>query len=82
MQAALGKEFVPKNTATSTKWAVLNFVAWRNGRNAQDQIHALGLLKQFLAETVTFVQETHYRVTDFYCFIFCSKYINMVGLRL
>ena len=33
-QSALGKEFVPQNTATSTKWAVLNFVAWRNGRNA------------------------------------------------
>ena len=34
MEAALSKKFVPKNTATSTKWAVLNFVAWRNGRNA------------------------------------------------
>jgi len=39
MEAALSKKFVPKNTATSTKWAVSNFVAWRNGRNAQDQIH-------------------------------------------
>jgi len=39
MEAALSKKFVPKNTTTSTKWAVLNFVAWRNGRNAQDQIH-------------------------------------------
>ena len=38
-EAALSKEFVPKNTATSTKWAVSNFVAWRNGRNARDQIH-------------------------------------------
>ena len=39
MEAALSKEFVPKYTTTSTKRAVLNFVAWRNGRNAQDQIH-------------------------------------------
>jgi len=39
MEAALSKEFVPKNTATSAKWAVLSFVAWRNRRNAQDQIH-------------------------------------------
>ena len=39
MQAVLGKEFVPKNTTSSTKWAVSNFVAWRNGRNAWDQIH-------------------------------------------
>ena len=38
-EAALSKEFVPKNTATSTKWAVSNFVAWRNGRNIRDQIH-------------------------------------------
>ena len=30
-KAALSKEFVPKNTTTSTKWAVSNFVAWRNG---------------------------------------------------
>ena len=34
MEAAFGKQFVPKNTATSTKWAMSNFVAWRNGRNA------------------------------------------------
>ena len=39
MEAALSKEDVPKNTATTTKWAVLNFVAWRNGRNVRDQIH-------------------------------------------
>jgi len=38
-EPALSKEFVPKNTATSTKWAVSNFVARRNGWNAQDQIH-------------------------------------------
>ena len=34
-EAALGKKFVPKNTATSTKWAVSNFVAWRDSRNAR-----------------------------------------------
>ena len=34
-EAALSKKFVPKNTATSTKWAVSNFVAWRDGRNAR-----------------------------------------------
>ena len=34
-EAAFSKQFVPKNTATSTKWAVSNFVAWRDGRNAQ-----------------------------------------------
>ena len=28
-EVALSKEFVPKSTATSTKWAVSNFVAWR-----------------------------------------------------
>ena len=39
MEAALSKEFVPKNTATSAKWAVSNFVAWRNGQNTQNQIH-------------------------------------------
>ena len=39
MQAALSREFVPKNTTSSTKWAVSNFAAWRNGRNAWDQIH-------------------------------------------
>ena len=33
-EVALSKEFVPKYTTTSTKWAVLNFVAWRNGQNA------------------------------------------------
>ena len=33
-EAALSKEFVPKNTTTSTKWAMSNFVVWRNGRNA------------------------------------------------
>ena len=33
-EVAFGKQFVPKNTATSTKWAMSNFVAWRNGRNA------------------------------------------------
>ena len=41
-EAAFGKQFVSKDTATSTKWAVSNFVAWRNGRNgrnARDQIH-------------------------------------------
>ena len=38
-EAALSKEFLPKNTTTSTKRAVSNFVAWRNGRNARDQIH-------------------------------------------
>ena len=45
-EAAFNKQFVPKNTATSTRWAVLNFVAWRDGRNARDQIHdtLLGVL--------------------------------------
>ena len=38
MEAAPSKEFMSKNTATSTKWAVSNFVAWRNGRNARNQI--------------------------------------------
>ena len=33
-EAALQKNFVPKNTTTSTKWAVSNFVVWRDGRNA------------------------------------------------
>ena len=33
-EAALQKKFVPKNTGISTKWAVSNFVAWRDGRNA------------------------------------------------
>ena len=28
------EKFVPKSTATSTKWAVSNFVAWQDGRNA------------------------------------------------
>jgi len=39
MEAALSKVVVPKNTTTSTKWAVSNFVAWRNGWNTWDQIH-------------------------------------------
>ena len=30
-EAALSKVVVPKNTTTSTKWAVSNFGAWRNG---------------------------------------------------
>ena len=34
-EAELEKKFVPKNTATSTKCVVTNFVAWRDGRNAQ-----------------------------------------------
>ena len=38
-EVAFGKQFVPKNTATSTKWTMLKLVAWRNGRNARDQIH-------------------------------------------
>ena len=29
----LGKKFVPKNTAASTKWALANFNAWRQSRN-------------------------------------------------
>ena len=33
-EAALQKKFVSQNTAISTKWAVSNFVAWRDGRNA------------------------------------------------
>ena len=33
-EAALQEKFVLKNTATSTKWAVSNFVAWRDGRNS------------------------------------------------
>lgn len=34
-EQVLGTKFVPKNTATSTKWAVSNFVAWCDSRNAQ-----------------------------------------------
>ena len=30
-EATFSKQFVPKNTATSTKWAVLNFVTGRDG---------------------------------------------------
>ena len=36
MEVAFSKQFVPKNTTTSTKWAVSNFVAWRDGQNAGD----------------------------------------------
>ena len=42
-EAAFGKQFVPKNSTTSTKWAVSNFVAWRNGRNTRDQIHEISM---------------------------------------
>ena len=31
MEVAFSKQFVPKYTAISTKLAVSNFVAWRNG---------------------------------------------------
>ena len=34
-EQALGTKFVPKNTVTSTKWAVSNFVSWHNSRNAR-----------------------------------------------
>lgn len=34
-EQALGMKFIPKNTVTSTKWAVSNFVSWSNSRNAQ-----------------------------------------------
>ena len=30
----LGKRFVPKNTESSTKWALTNYVSWRDKRNA------------------------------------------------
>ena len=32
-QDSLAKKCVPKNTATMTKWAVTNFLAWQTGRN-------------------------------------------------
>ena len=32
-EAALSEKCVPKNTATSTKWAVANFEGWRKRRN-------------------------------------------------
>ena len=32
-QDSLAKHCVPKNTATMTKWAVTNFLAWQTGRN-------------------------------------------------
>ena len=32
-EAALSEKCIPKNTATSTKWAVANFESWRNRRN-------------------------------------------------
>ena len=32
-EAALAEKCVPKNTATSTKWAVANFESWRKNRN-------------------------------------------------
>ena len=38
-EAALSDKCIPKNTATSTKWAVANFESWRKRRNesfAQD----------------------------------------------
>ena len=31
---SVGKRFVPKNTDNSTKWAVSNFIAWKEKRNA------------------------------------------------
>ena len=34
-EQALGTKFVPTNTATSMKWAVSNYAAWRDSRNAQ-----------------------------------------------
>ena len=47
-EAAFSKQFVPKNTATSTEWAVSNFVAWWNGRNTRDKIHDTLLGEQIL----------------------------------
>ena len=32
-ERALAEKCVPKNTATSTKWAVTNFESWRKSRN-------------------------------------------------
>ena len=34
-EQALGTKFVQKNTVTSTKWAVSNFVSWSNSRNTR-----------------------------------------------
>ena len=34
-KAALSEKFVPKNTVTSTKWAVANFESWRSARNSK-----------------------------------------------
>ena len=34
-QATLSERFVPKNTATSTKWAVANLESWRTARNSK-----------------------------------------------
>ncbi len=32
-QDSLSVKFVPKNTATSTKWALTNFTEWSKGRS-------------------------------------------------
>ena len=39
---ALYKKFVPRNTATSTKWCVSTFKSWRKERNARFQNEADG----------------------------------------
>lgn len=39
---ALSKKFVPRNTATSTKWCVSTFESWRKERNARFQNEADG----------------------------------------
>ena len=34
-QKELGERFVAKNIAINTKWAVANFIAWKEARNTQ-----------------------------------------------
>jgi len=67
-EAAFSKQFVPRNTTTSTKWAVSNFVAWRDGQNARDQIHDALLVEQL----VLFVQNgTIKRAASYTCSNWC-----------
>ena len=73
-EATLGKKFVPENTATSTKWAVSNFVAWRDSRNAwyhepEKQV------------TIGLLQSTHTAVLNKWLSLFVAETRNQHGSR-
>ncbi len=50
-EEVLGKKYVPKNTATSTKWALGNFSSWRDSRNKRFSTDASKVVPDHLLES-------------------------------